>query len=124
MARHNELGKWGEEAAAEYLVKKGYAIRERNWRLGHRDLDIIAVTEDARTLVFVEVKTRENDELMSPEAAVDFKKIRSIGYCANAYIKSLNLDTEIRFDIITVVGVPSSEPQITHIEDAFNPCLI
>ncbi|MBP1640462.1 MAG: hypothetical protein H6Q17_2045 [Bacteroidetes bacterium] len=31
MARHNELGKEGEEAAANYLAKNGYIIRRRNW---------------------------------------------------------------------------------------------
>ena len=42
MAAHNELGKWGEEMAAEYLQQKGYRIIERDWRSGNRDIDIIA----------------------------------------------------------------------------------
>lgn len=124
MARHNEIGKWGEEIAAEYLVKQGYSIKERNWHLGARDVDIIAITEDTKTIVFVEVKTRQQDEIMNPAEAVDRKKIKSIGYCANMYIKTLNLNIDIRFDIITVVGNETIEnPKITHIEDAFNPCL-
>lgn len=124
MARHNELGKWGEDIAEEYLRKKGYAIRERDWHLGKRDVDLVVISEDNRTIVFVEVKTREQDEVMDPSEAVDLKKIKSIGYCANAYIKEFNLDMEVRFDIITVVGDEKAEPTITHIEDAFNPCLV
>ena len=124
MAKHNDFGKWGEEVAAEYLVKNGYFIRERNWRLGHRDVDIIAMTADGRTVVFFEVKTREGDEVMNPTEAVDSKKIKSIGFCANSYIKNFNLDTEIRFDIITIVGTPTSEIKIKHFEEAFNPCLL
>lgn len=124
MARHNELGKWGEEIAAKYLIKHGYSIKERNWHLGTRDVDIIAITEDSKTIVFVEVKTREQDEIMDPADAVDRKKVKSIGYCANMYIKDCNLDMDIRFDIITIVGNERSDaPKITHIEDAFNPCL-
>ena len=42
MARHNELGKQGEEIAAQYLVGKGYEIVERNWRNRHKEIDIIA----------------------------------------------------------------------------------
>ena len=115
MARHNELGKWGEEIAAKYLIKHGYSIKERNWHLGTRDVDIIAITEDSKTIVFIEVKTREQDEIMDPADAVDRKKVKSIGYCA---------DMDIRFDIITIVGNERSDaPKITHIEDAFNPCL-
>ena len=42
MAAHNELGKWGEDTAADYLQRNGYTIIERDWKSGHRDLDIIA----------------------------------------------------------------------------------
>lgn len=124
MAAHNELGKWGENLAEEYLVRKGYFIRHRNWRLGKRDLDIVALTEDQTTIVFVEVKTRKWDDVIDPEAAVDWKKMKSIGYAANAYIKEFNIDADVRFDVITVVGNDGTEPKVNHIEDAFNPCLL
>ena len=42
MAKHNELGKQGEEIAAQYLIEKGYEIVERNWRNKHKEIDIIA----------------------------------------------------------------------------------
>ena len=60
MAQHNDLGKWGEAFAADFLQKQGYIIRERDWQFGKRDIDIIALTADLTTLVFVEVKTRTN----------------------------------------------------------------
>ena len=56
MAKHNELGKKGEEIAAQYLSEKGYEILERNWRNRHKEIDIIA--KDGNELVIVEVKTR------------------------------------------------------------------
>ncbi len=124
MAEHNETGIWGEDYAAEYLLKNGYTIRERDWRLGHRDVDIIAVSEDGTTMVFVEVKTRTRSELVDPIAAVDLKKMRSIGYCANAYIKKYDIDQEIRFDVITVMKEENKEIELRHIEDAFNPCVL
>ena len=61
MAVHNELGKIGEDFAATYLEHAGYGIIERDWRQGHRDLDIIARSPDGTTVVFVEVKTRGSD---------------------------------------------------------------
>lgn len=124
MASHNEIGKWGEEYAQKYLIKKGYTIRERDWHLGRRDIDIIALTEDMMTLVFVEVKTRSKDTAMDPEDAVNIKKMRSIGYCANVYIKENNLDMDFRFDIISIVGDNETKVEVDHIEDAFNPCLL
>ena len=46
MAEHNDLGKWGEQVAVDYLQRKGYEILERDWKSGHRDLDIIALDGD------------------------------------------------------------------------------
>ena len=45
MAEHNDLGKWGEQYAAEYLQKQGYLILNRDWRYGRslNDIDIITV---------------------------------------------------------------------------------
>ena len=59
MARHNIFGKQGEDVAADYLIKNGYIIRERNWRLDKLEVDIVA--EKDRCIVMVEVKTRSYD---------------------------------------------------------------
>ena len=122
MARHNELGKWGEQYAADYLQSIGYDIIERDWRIGHRDIDIIARTGDGTTVVFVEVKTRTSDVVTKPDDAVDIKKIRNIGYAANNYIKTKGID-EVRFDIISIIGNNKENAQLEHIIEAFNPCL-
>ena len=53
MAKHNELGKAGENAAVTYLEQQGYIIRDRNWRKGHFELDIVATKE--QELIVVEV---------------------------------------------------------------------
>lgn len=124
MARHNEMGKWGEDVAAAYLRQKGYVIHERDWRSGKRDIDIIALTPDSLTVVFVEVKTRLPDSAMAPEEAVDAVKIRNLCVAADNYVKMYGVEEELRFDIITVVGTRGCEPRIEHIEDAFNPLLI
>lgn len=126
MAQHNETGHKGEQLAADYLRSKGYTIRDMDWRQGHRDLDIIALTPDMLTLVFVEVKTRTDDYLTSPELAIDLKKIRNLGLAANSYVKQNRITLDLRFDIITVVSDTDghSLPRIEHWEDAFNPMLI
>jgi len=119
MAEHNELGKWGEEKASEYLANKGFRILERDWRIGHRDIDIIAI--DGDELVFVEVKTRRNNYFMEPELSVNMKKMRSISLAANAYAKMHYVEMPIRFDIVTVLGMKDSNCQINHIDNAFIP---
>lgn len=123
MAQHNETGKWGEELATAYLKQQGYDILERDWRFGHRDIDIIARSPDRRMVVFVEVKTRTSDVVTRPEDAIDLKKMRSIGLAANAYVKTFNVVDELRFDVISIVGEKKDAAQLEHIQDAFNPCL-
>lgn len=117
MAWNNELGKWGEEVAARYLTDKGYYIRDKDWKHGHRDLDIIAIYNDE--LVIVEVKTRKHDKFGDPEDAVDAKKIRSIRIAANAYIKMFKIDYHVRFDVIAITGTEDNGYNINHIENAF-----
>ena len=123
MAAHNDLGKWGEEVAAEFLLSNGYTILERDWKDGHRDIDIIARTAD-ETIVFVEVKTRTFDAIAKPEDAITKQKIKSIGKAANAYVKAYQLWDELRFDVITIIGNRKENAQINHIADAFNPLLV
>lgn len=124
MAEHNDLGKWGEDEAALYYEDRGYVILERDWKVGKRDIDLIALTEDKDTLVFVEVKTRQNNDLQEPEEAVDVKKMRNLAIAANAYVKLHGLDMDVRFDIISVIGKCSCVESIECFEDAFNPLLI
>lgn len=127
MAEHNDLGKWGENYAAEYLMKQGYIIMDRNWRYGRslNDLDIICKTEDLTTVVFVEVKTRSHEELVRPEAAIDRKKIFHIGRAADHYVKLFHINERLRFDIITIIGTKESgDVKLNHIVDAFSPLRI
>ena len=118
MADHNDLGKLGEEIAVQYLTNKGYKILERNWHNIHKEIDIIA--RDGKSLVIVEVKTRQSDEYGEPDIAVTRKKQRMLIAAANAYITRKGLDMETRFDIISIV-FREETPIISHIEDAFLP---
>lgn len=114
----HQLGKLGEELAAEYILKKGYQILERNWRSGHKEVDIIALQDDV--LVVVEVKTRKTDDYGDPEIAVGRDKQRMLIRAADAYVRFKNLDVDVRFDIISIV-ISDGEPEIEHLEDAFIP---
>lgn len=112
MARHNELGKAGEDKAAAYLLQKGYVIRERNWHLKHRELDIVCSLDTL--LVVVEVKTRTNPE-ERPEELLDFRKRKNLRRAADAYIKAKGLKMEVRFDLILLTG---ENMELQHIPDA------
>jgi len=116
MAIHNELGKKGEVLAAEYLVRNGYKILAKNWRFLKAEIDIIAQKEDILTIV--EVKTRSSVNIVSPEAAVNDKKIKLLVSAANEYIILHDLDVEARFDIISI-HKKNNKHNLTHTKDAF-----
>ncbi len=117
MASHNELGKIGEEIAAQYLMKNGYTILERNFYYDRAEVDIIAQKEEG-TIVIVEVKTRESDYFGDPQSFVTPKKIQLIVKVANEYVVSNDLDVEVRFDVIGVLKNKKSE-SLEHFIDAF-----
>ena len=114
----HELGKLGEDIAINYLTDKGYKILERNWRSGHKEIDIIALIDE--TLVIVEVKTRKSDDYGEPDIAVGRDKQRMLIYAADAYVRYRNLDVEVRFDVVSIV-ITDHGQRIEHIEDAFYP---
>jgi putative endonuclease len=115
MAQHNETGHWGEELACEKLITDGYAICQRNFRIGHYELDIIAMK--GNRIVFVEVKTRTNFN-SDPIEAIDNKKILRMVRAANTYVTTFDIPHEVQFDIITIVGTPDNYT-LEHIPDAF-----
>ena len=116
MAERNETGKQGESVAKQYLEEKGYNVLETNWRFHHFELDIIAT--DGNELVIIEVKTRSDNFLLSPELAVNKGKIRRIVTASDAYARMKCIDLPIRFDIICLIKKGTSY-SVDHIEDAF-----
>lgn len=118
MAYHNDFGLQGEELAVEYLRRKGYLILNRNWRSGHKEIDIVARQDDE--LVFVEVKARNNNFYARPEDAITRQKMHRLVLAADAYLRCNMIDSSVRFDVITITGTPD-KPYIKHYEHAFRP---
>ena len=56
--RTKELGRLGEELAAEHFSRLGYRVLARNHRTRFGELDLILADEDEGTIVFCEVKSR------------------------------------------------------------------
>ncbi len=117
MAEHNDFGNLAEDLATDYLSRKKYKILGRNYRYQRAEIDIIAEFEGI--IIIVEVKARGTDFFMDAQEAVTKGKIKSIVKCADYYLRSNEIDKEVRFDIITVVPDEHKKLQITHIEDAF-----
>jgi putative endonuclease len=116
MAKHNELGKKGEQLAVDYLISKGYTVVKRNYRFQKAEVDIIAKLKD--TLAIVEVKTRSTVDFGNPQDFVKPKQIQRLVKAVDEYVTVNKLDVEVRFDIIAIVKDGNSF-KIEHLEDAF-----
>ncbi len=120
MAQHNTLGKEGEQVAAEFLIRQGWTIRERNWKMQNLEIDIVAETPGR--LHIVEVKTRSHDDKFDPMKAVGPAKRRHLVNAANGYMAYHRLRLEVQYDVIIVVGQPGNF-KVQFIPDAFYPRL-
>jgi len=114
-----DLGDKGEEIALAYLMKEGYKIHDRNWRYGHKEIDIIA--QQGEEIVIVEVKTREGDYFEEPWEAVSNQKIRNIVEVADAWLLRKCIDLETRFDVISIIFKDDVTYELTHFPGAFIP---
>ena len=118
-----EVGRAGEKAARDYLKRKGYRIIDRNSRLAHGEIDIIA--ENETNIIFVEVKTREKSSARyaRPGRAVNALKKRRFASAVRVYTRFHHTDLQPRIDVIEVLyeefdnGCAAFE--FNHIERAF-----
>ncbi|MBR2927202.1 MAG: YraN family protein [Clostridia bacterium] len=100
-----QIGDLGEGHAVHYLRLRGYTVKERNWRAGKYEIDIIAAT--LFDIAFVEVKTRcyTKDEialLPPPGIAVDAEKQRFTRSAALSYLRKHPTKKQPRMDVIEV----------------------
>ena len=111
------LGHHGESIAAHFLEQEGYAILERNWRTPYGEIDLIASYEEV--IAFVEVKTRANNTLGTPEISITPRKREHMVNAAAHYIQQHPEQTkDWRIDVITVqIRAGSSAPLIDHFEN-------
>ena len=117
MRQSNEAGKKGEKIAADYLLKKGYRIVSRNFRSKRGEIDVIATT--GNYLVFVEVKERAANALVSPLEAVTSAKRARIIRTAQYYLMRYPSHLQPSFDVIAIEHRLDGVYAVTHLENAF-----
>lgn len=79
------VGAFGEDIAEKHLLKNGYTIIERNYRLPRwGEIDFIAYRNT--TLVFVEVRTKTSDSFGDPFESIIYRKRRSLKHSIEYYL--------------------------------------
>lgn len=119
MAKHNDIGKYGEDLACQKLIADGCAIVDRNWKNTVVEVDIIAMRGNA--IVFAEVKTRTPDS-DDPYDALTTNKLRQMLRAADMYVRKYNIPHEIQFDFFAIT-VDVNGNTIDHIQDMTMPLM-
>lgn len=111
------LGIKGENLAVKFLKGKGYRIVGMNYKTSIGEIDIIAM--DGNTLVIVEVKTRRDDLFGYPFEAVNKRKRQKLKNLALLYLKRMEKELPVRFDVLSIFYRDKGRNEIEHIKDAF-----
>ena len=115
------LGRWGEKRSEKFLKRKGLKTLTRNFSCKTGEIDLIMVDSDG-TLVFVEVKTRANEDFSPSESAVTKAKKNRMLRATRYFLATNNIeDRPCRFDVVTIVLGEKGPEQIRHYENAFVP---
>ena len=118
MATSHDFGRRGEATAARYLAQRGWTILHRNWRLGHKEIDLVA--RRGRVVAFVEVKSRSGPDFGHPLESITPFKRREIEQVARAWVARFGTPrTVYRFDAIAIVRHGAAPLCIEHVEDAW-----
>jgi putative endonuclease len=115
MAKHNDIGKQGEDLAVDYFAAKGYEILHKNWRKGHWEIDIVLSKNN--TLHIVEVKTKSSNKYGYPEDEVTVNKFKYLTSAAEEFLFLYPKWKRIQFDILSITLEP--ELKFFLIEDVF-----
>jgi putative endonuclease len=116
MTRNQRVGKWGEQAAANYLRGRGYEIVAGNVRTPYGEIDLIAKKDGF--VIFVEVKARTSKTFGPPEVAVTPRKQQHMLSCAEYYAQQNAID-HWQIDVIAVEQV-EGRSEIKHFENAIS----
>jgi len=115
------LGQWGERRCERFLRDKGLRTLIRNYSCKVGELDLVMVDPEG-TLVFVEVRSRTDEQFTPVEATVNSAKRQRVANAARWFIAAHRIEERpLRFDVITLILGHRGPPQIRHYENAFVP---
>ena len=113
-ATRAELGAYGEALAADYCKRTlGYKLITRNWYGSRGELDLICSDKD--TLVFIEVRARAEQALVSGYHSIDANKKAVLHRTCRQYLNQIQHPPKyFRFDIIDVILSSNKAEKVRH----------
>ncbi|MDD5458274.1 MAG: YraN family protein [Phycisphaerae bacterium] len=115
------LGKWGEKKAEKFLLKNGLKSLARNFNCKTGEIDLVMADADG-TLVFVEVKTRSDEDFTEAEEVITYSKKTRLARAARYFLTVNKISNRpYRFDTVIVIVPKKGKTQIRHYPNCFVP---
>lgn len=112
-----EIGKEGEQLAADWLCGNGFAMLYRNWRFGRYEIDMITLKNEIPH--FIEVKLRSSKDFGPPETCVTKKKISKLLRAIDEFMVHHPQFTDFRLHILSIQVQKDGTAEFCLIEDVY-----
>lgn len=96
-AKHLTAGNAAEQIAATFLQNNGLILVARNFRCPYGEIDL--VMQDGKTLVFIEVRLRRNNNFGGAAMSINQSKQQKLIRTAERYLQ-MHGEAACRFDAI------------------------
>jgi putative endonuclease len=114
----HQVGRQGEDAAADFFEQQGYKVIARNWRCRGGEIDLIVRKgDDVRV---VEVKTRQGPHRgpLGPHETVTDQKLAKIGTAMGLFFGAHpELPNEAHIDVLSVLLMPDRTVIVDWLKD-------
>lgn len=98
-------GQETEDACCEYLKNKGLSLIERNFHCRYGEIDLIM--KDDKTIVFIEVRYRKNNDFGGALESITPNKKKKVKTSAETYIQTHSISNDVRIDFVAMTQDPN-----------------
>ena len=117
MTQAQELGRYAEDRAAEYLASIGWRVLARNVRNKGGELDITAFDPKAGELVIVEVRARTIGKVQGSLESVGSRKLRTLLRASRMYVEDIGWTGFWRIDAVGITIKAPGDWELEHARD-------
>lgn len=109
-----QVGLFGEDLARKYLIQKGFIFLNKN--VHYREGEIDLIFENEEYLIFIEVKTRTNDQFGKAIDQITGTKVKKVRKCIEKYLLQFQTTKDIRLDTVSI-DITKEYIYINHLEN-------
>jgi putative endonuclease len=114
----HEIGRQGEDMAANFFVAQGYAVIARNWKCRGGELDLVIRKGDEVRAIEVKTRRGPHQSELGPHEAVTDRKLARMGTAMGLFFATHpHLPMDAHMDVLAITLLPDHDPAIQWLKD-------